>query len=58
LFGAQGLLVLLALASDRADHAAVILTAAVLAAAGIATMVLLDSPASRRALEAAASSRP
>ena len=58
LFGAQGLLVLLALVSDRAGQAAVILTAAVLAAAGIATMVILDSPASRRALEATGSPRP
>jgi UDP-GlcNAc:undecaprenyl-phosphate GlcNAc-1-phosphate transferase len=58
LFAAQGLLVLLALVSDQAGQAAVILTAGVLAAAGIATMVLLDSPASRRALEGAASSRP
>ncbi len=58
LLGAQGLLVVLALISDRAGQAAVILTAAVLAAAGVATMALLDSPASRRALEPAASSRP
>jgi UDP-GlcNAc:undecaprenyl-phosphate/decaprenyl-phosphate GlcNAc-1-phosphate transferase len=57
-FGAQALLVLLAVVSDQLGQTAVILTAAGLVVAGFVAMVRLDSPASRLALEAAASSRP